>query len=80
MARRPTEPAVGWGIKVGGPRPCLTEHFYRCQGKRVAMREVQKLKVGFNRPFDLPYRAVRVVLVPFAAAKAAGLLGEFTDA
>lgn len=69
--KRPTEPAVAWGIKVGGSGhpPRLLEKLYldRTAATRVAAR----------RRYDIPfmtYRPVRVALVPLAIARAAGLL------
>ena len=60
--KRPTEPCVGWGVRVGGPWPYLAAH--ACWTRRDAELLCTE---SFQRP-------VRVALVPLAAAKKAGLL------
>lgn len=57
-----TEPAVGWGLRVGGPLPYIGYCFWNSghRAKDECSGEGQ--------------RAVRVAMVPLAAARKAGLL------
>ena len=60
MKRKVVEPAIGWGLRVGGPLPYLAYEFHQT-----------KNSVELTEPY---HRAVRVALVPLAAARKAGLL------
>jgi len=60
MKRKVTEIEVGWGLRVGGPLPYLAWEFHRS-------KEGVKITESYHR-------AVRVVLIPLAVARKAGLL------
>lgn len=70
---RATEATEGWGIRIATQQPCLAGVFWSTQVEAKA--EVARLRNTFAGPAEgRGYRAVRVVLVPYAAAKAAGLV------
>jgi hypothetical protein len=60
--KRPTEPAVGWGLRVGGIHPYLA---WALSFKKADLQK--ECTESYHRP-------VRVVLLPLAAAQKAGLL------